>query len=150
MHSGSGRARFRSSLAFGVEVVGPERYSQDMPTEGLEVRLRQGREHVDVGRFTKDLESIAASLREIDRAAVQDQKRISWVVERLSTVGDWLTVKLVVRPDQRLVRPVSSIAVPVDALVSGVQSLNNESLIPQFYSAGPSSGSSMSASLGEG
>jgi hypothetical protein len=104
-----------------------------MPTTGLEVRLREGRERAEVNRFTATLNEIVRSLREIDRVYLLQATRATWVLADLAHDAD----DLVVRLEARLVpttRELDDMLVPVRALVDGARMLQQEPAVPRLFS----------------
>jgi hypothetical protein len=99
---------------------------------GLEVTLHQGRERVEVKRFTHTLNEIVASLREIDEVYIERATRATWVLAAVQHRRG----NLVVRLEARRVpvrRPLADMLVPVQALVDGAKVLQREPAVPHLF-----------------
>ena len=83
-----------------------------MAGTGLEVRLHQGRDRAEVSQFTRTLNEIVASLRDIDQVYLLRGTRATWVLDDLKHVRDDLVVRLQARnvPSNR---DISDMMVPV-------------------------------------
>ncbi|WP_347268962.1 hypothetical protein [Paracoccus sp. (in: a-proteobacteria)] len=103
-----------------------------MPTTGLEVRLTEGRERAEVARFTKTLDEIVRSLREIDRVYLRKGTRATWVLADLKHDHEELIVRLEARP-RSSERTVEDMLRPVDALVIGAERLGEVAEVPEFF-----------------
>lgn len=104
-----------------------------MTTTGLEVRLRQGREKAAVHRFTKTLDDVVLSLREIDRLYLHRGTRPEWVIESLEHQANDAVIRLEPRASSRT-RDLADMLRPVEALVDGITSLAERAEIPKLYS----------------
>jgi len=106
-----------------------------MPTTGLEVRLTEGRERAEVGRFTRTLDEIVRSLREIDRIYLRKGTRATWVMAGLSQdrQRDELIVRLEARP-RSSERTAEDMLKPVEALVTGAARLAEVPEVPEYFS----------------
>ena len=83
-------------------------------------------------RFTRTLDEIIWSLREIDRVYLLQGTRATWVMADLTHRGD----DLIVRLEARLVpakRDPADMMVPVLALVEGAEALQVESTVPRLF-----------------
>jgi len=104
-----------------------------MTTTGLEVRLHEGRERAEVTRFTKTLDEIVRSLREIDRVYLMRGTRATWVMADLRHDHDEMVVRLEARASTSA-RTAEDMLVPVMAFVAGAASLNEVAVIPRLFS----------------
>ncbi|HEY5183117.1 MAG TPA: hypothetical protein VIJ07_25685 [Dermatophilaceae bacterium] len=104
-----------------------------MTTTGLEVRLHEGRERAEVTRFTKTLDEIVRSLREIDRVYLMRGTRATWVLADLRHDHDEMVVRLEARASTSA-RTAEDMLVPVMAFVAGAASLNEVAVIPRLFS----------------
>src|SRR5689334_17470340 len=106
-----------------------------MPTTGLEVRLTEGRERAEVARFTRTLDEIVRSLREIDQVYLRRGTRATWVMADLShdRSSDELVVRLEARP-RSSERTAEDMLKPVDALVTGAERLSEIPEVPEYFS----------------
>lgn len=104
-----------------------------MTTTGLEVRLREGREKAAVHRFTKTLDDVVLSLREIDRLYLHRGARPTWVIESLHHQANDAVIRLEPRSSSRR-RDLSDMLRPIDAFVEGINSLGERAEIPKLYS----------------
>jgi hypothetical protein len=102
-------------------------------TTGLEVRLREGKEKAEVHRFTKTLDDVVLSLREIDRLYLHRGTRPIWIIESLHHEANDAVIRLQPRSSSRT-RDISDMLRPVDALVDGINSLSTKPEIPKLYS----------------
>jgi hypothetical protein len=105
-----------------------------MATTGLEVRLTEGRERAEVGRFTRTLDEIVLSLREIDRAYLRRGTRATWVLADLDHDQNELVVRLEARPSTRN-RTVEDMLKPVDAFVDGAALLSEVPEVPEYFTS---------------
>jgi hypothetical protein len=103
-----------------------------MTTTGLEVRVRQGNERAEVGRFTATLSNVVGALREIDRVYVMRATRATWVVADLSRDADEMIVRLEARPSPKK-RPVEDMLTAAAALVTGAHRLETLPEVPPLY-----------------
>lgn len=103
-----------------------------MGTTGLEVRLREGRQRAEVSQFTKTLDEIVLSLREIDKVYLRRGTRATWVLADLSHDKEDLVVRLEARPSPRS-RPTEDMLVPVSAFVSGAEHLAEVAEVPRLF-----------------
>jgi hypothetical protein len=110
------------------------RYCEAMSTNALEVRLREGRERVDLVRYTDTLTQVQHALNEIDHVfARQKTTRPEWIVQDLGHDDQELVVRLTARETPR--RDEASLLASIDALVSGVEQLQETPEVPQYYTA---------------
>ena len=105
-----------------------------MGTTGLEVRLREGRERAEVGRFTRSLDEIVLALREIDRVYLMRGTRATWILTDLDHDGDDMVVRLEARPSSKK-RPTDDMLVPVRAFVEGAARLSEAAEVPRLFTA---------------
>lgn len=103
-----------------------------MTTTGLEVRLREGREKATVHRFTKTLDDVVLSLREIDHLHLRRGSRPTWVIESLHHEDLDAVIRLEPKSSSTT-RDLGDMQRPIDALVEGVQSLGRRPEIPKLY-----------------
>lgn len=103
-----------------------------MTTTGLEVRLREGREKAAVHRFTRTLDDVVLSLREIDHLYLRRGSRPEWIIESLRHEEADAVIRLEPRSSSRT-RDLSDMQRPIDALLEGVQSLGEKPEIPKLY-----------------
>ena len=110
-------------------------YRSAMATTGLEVRVRQTRELVDIDRLTSSLRSLAAALRDLDVSRSPDtpHTRTVWVVRDLGYRDPYLSVQLTARPS-RLADSEQAGLRPVETLVQGIEQLTRRPELPPFYS----------------
>ena len=103
-----------------------------MGATGLEVRLHQGRERAEVSKFTRTLDQIVLSLREVDQVYLLRATRATWVLDHLEHQSDDLVVRLKPRnvPSNR---DVSDMTVPVKALVDGAEVLQERPTVPELF-----------------
>jgi hypothetical protein len=105
-----------------------------MSANALEVRLREGRERVDLARYTDTLTQVQHALNEIDHVfARQKMTRPEWIVQDLGHDDQELVVRLTARETPR--RGEASLLASIDALVSGVEQLQETPEVPQYYTA---------------
>jgi hypothetical protein len=104
-----------------------------MTTTGLEVRLREGREKAAVHRFTKTLDDVVLSLREIDHLYIRRGSRPMWIIESLRHEDQDAVIRLEPRSSSRT-RDLADMQRPIDALLEGVKSLDQQPEIPKLYS----------------
>lgn len=105
-----------------------------MATTGLEVRVREGRERAEVGRFTRTLDEIVLALREIDRTYLMRGTRATWILADLDHDGDEMVVRLEARPSTRG-RPTEDMLVPMRAFVEGAARLYVAAEVPRLFTA---------------
>lgn len=99
----------------------------------LEVRIKQGARHPDVGRFTATLTNLTKALHEIDRAALVERvERPHWVVSDLDHKDRLFTVRLTASESRT--RDYESLMMPVTALVDGAHVLRQRDELPDYYS----------------
>ncbi|BBY67569.1 hypothetical protein [Mycolicibacterium helvum] len=103
-----------------------------MAATGLEVTLHQGRERAEVSRFTRTLDEIVRSLREIDEVYIANETRATWVLASLRHRRGNLIVCLEARNVQAK-RDLSDMLVPVQALVDGAHVLQTEPSVPRLF-----------------
>ena len=96
------------------------------------MRLREGRERAEVARFTKTLDEIVRSLREIDRVYLMRGTRATWVLADLSHQDDEMVVRLEARPSPRQ-RTTQDMLVPATAFVSGAAQLSEVAAVPDLF-----------------
>ncbi|MEU9884851.1 hypothetical protein [Sphaerisporangium sp. NPDC051011] len=103
-----------------------------MSTHALEVRLREGAERIGVTRLTETLTQVKVALEEIDRVYLYSRTpRPEWVVQQLAQQGHDLLVRLTARESRG--REWPSLVAPLNALVAGVETLQREPELPQYY-----------------
>ncbi len=103
-----------------------------MTTTGLEVRLCAGRTKPSVNRFTRTLDDVVLSLKEIDRLYLRRGSRPIWVVDSLRHDARTSIVRLEPRTNSRT-RPLEDMLEPVKAFVDGVKELEQFAEIPRLY-----------------
>lgn len=99
---------------------------------GLEVRLRAGAERAEVLRFTRTLNEVVASLREIDRAYHTRRSEATWVVADTGRDQGDFVIKVELRAPGRN-RDIHDMMVPAQALVEGVELLAQVPEVPRYY-----------------
>lgn len=112
--------------------VGRCLYGQIMSITGLEVRMHEGRERAEVGRFTRTLDEIVRSLREIDRVYLMRGTRATWVLADLAHDRDEMVVRLEARPSTSS-RRTEDMRVPATAFVEGAASLSEIAEVPRLF-----------------
>ncbi len=105
-----------------------------MATTGLEVRLHEGRERAEVGRFTRTLDEIVLALREIDRVYLQRGTRAAWILTDLSRDKGDMVVRLQARPSAQK-RTADDMLLPVRAFVHGAERLNEVAEVPRYFTS---------------
>jgi hypothetical protein len=115
-----------------VPLVIPGSYRESVVGTGLEVRLHQGRERAEVSQFTRTLNEIVLSLRDIDQVYLLRGTRATWVLDDLKHEHDDLVVRLQARnvPSNR---DLADMMVPVQALVDGAEVLQERATVPQLF-----------------
>lgn len=103
-----------------------------MAVTGLEVRLREGRERAEVGRFTRTLDEIARALGEIDHLYLLRGAHATWVIADLWHQADDMVVRVEARPPAPG-RDAQDLLAPVSAFVEGAASLAVVAEVPRFY-----------------
>ncbi|MEU8804776.1 hypothetical protein [Spirillospora sp. NPDC048819] len=103
-----------------------------MKTTALEVRIRPTDGHIELRRLTTTLDQLRLALTDIDRAYIVRASRPKWVVARLGYQKYDLVVRVTATGTSK--RPAQSMLASVDALVSGVESLKEEPVVPDYYS----------------
>lgn len=103
-----------------------------MAATGLEVRLHQGRERAEVSTFTRTLDEIVLSLREIDQVYLLRGTRATWVLDHLEHQRQDLVVRLQPR-NVPATRDVADMAVPVQALLDGAEVLQHRAMVPELF-----------------
>lgn len=103
-----------------------------MAATGLEVRLHQGRERAEVSKFTRTLDEIVLSLREVDQVYLLRGTRATWVLDRVEHQRDDLVVRLGPR-NVPSTRDVADMMVPVQALVDGAEVLQDRATVPELF-----------------
>nr|WP_218681144.1 hypothetical protein [Rhodococcus qingshengii] len=103
-----------------------------MTTTGIEVRVRAGHERAEVTRFTKTINEVVLSLREIDRVYLERATRATWVIADLSNQSGDMRVRLEARPHS-MKRELRDMVVPADALVNGAVQLARVAEVPKLY-----------------
>ncbi|SFJ57507.1 hypothetical protein SAMN05216275_11039 [Streptosporangium canum] len=110
------------------------RYGEVMSANALEIRLREGRDRVDLTRYTDTLAQVQHALNEIDHVfARQKTARPEWIVQDLGHDDQELVVRLTARETPR--RDYASLLASIHALVSGVEQLQETPEVPQYYTA---------------
>jgi hypothetical protein len=107
-------------------------YGDPVVGTGLEVRLHQGRERAEVSQFTRTLNEIVGSLRDIDQVYLLRGTRATWVLDDLRHEHDDLVVHLQARnvPSKR---DLTDMMVPVQALVDGAEVLQERATVPELF-----------------
>jgi hypothetical protein len=115
-----------------VSEVTAHRYGVPMAGTGLEVRLHQGRHRAELSQFTRTLNEIRLSLRDIDEVYLLQGTRATWVVDDLKHEHNDLVVRLQARnvPSKR---PLADMEVPVEALVDGAVALQQQPAVPAYF-----------------
>lgn len=103
-----------------------------MGANGLQVTLRQGRERAEIGRFTRTLDEVVLSLKEIDEVYLDRGTRPVWILDSVRTRGHTLTIRLAPR-DLPKKRELGDMLVPVKALVDGARTLEHEPSVPKLF-----------------
>ncbi len=93
--------------------------------------IRSSADRVELARLTATLSQIRLALSEIDRVYLLRGSRPRWVVDSLRDHPGRLVIR--VAPTQPRRRDANSLSVPVEALISGVRSLDAVPEVPQFY-----------------
>lgn len=101
-----------------------------MAGTGLEVRLHQGRDRAELSAFTRALDEVRLSLREIDEVYLERAPRPTWVVEGLKEDKHDLVVLLQARSE---LAKRSDLDMPVRALVDGARVLQDEPTVPEYF-----------------
>ncbi|WP_433367915.1 hypothetical protein [Streptosporangium sp. CA-115845] len=110
------------------------RYGEVMSANALEIRLREGSERIDLARYTDTLTQVQRALNEIDHVFAQRKTvRPAWIVQDLGHDDQELVVRLSARKTPR--RDHASLLASIDALVSGVEQLQETPEVPQYYTA---------------
>lgn len=107
-------------------------YRGDVTTRALEVRIRPREGRVELRRLTATLDQLRLALSDIDRAYFVRGSRPRWVVDNLKYQTSDLMVRVTAVATAK--RPASSMLASVDALVSGVESLETVAAVPDYYS----------------
>ncbi|MEP9391877.1 hypothetical protein ABLE94_06390 [Gordonia sp. VNK1] len=94
--------------------------------------LRQGRERAEVARFTRTLDEVVRSLKEIDEVYVDRATRPVWILGGVRHSGNSLIIRLTPR-EAPLKRELSDMLVPVQALVDGARTLEREPAVPRLF-----------------
>lgn len=107
-------------------------YGWAMSTAGLEVRLNEGREGVEVARATRTLNEVVRSMEEIDRVYLLRATRATWVLADMFRHPHQLVVRLEPRniPSKRA---PDDMLVPVRALLEGASILQREPIVPPLF-----------------
>ena len=86
----------------------------------------------NLSEFTRTLDEIRFSLRDIDEVYLLRGTRATWVVDDLKHERNDLVVRLQARnvPSNR---PLEDMAVPVDALVAGAEVLQERATVPDLF-----------------
>ena len=111
--------------------VTPGSYGYRMTASALDVRIRSNAERVELARLTRTLNEVRLALAEIDRVYVIRGGRPKWVVSSLRDYPDSLLIRLTASATRS--RDTSSLLAPAEALVSGVDSLQQVPEVPQYY-----------------
>jgi hypothetical protein len=118
-----------------VVVSGGCGYGVSVAARALEVRIRSSAGHVELARLTTTLNQVRLALGEIDHVFVLRGYRPKWVVDSLQRLPEFFVVGLTaLETGRRGRRDRVSLLAPVEALVSGVQSLERVPEVPQYYS----------------
>ena len=104
-----------------------------MTTTGLEVRLHQGRERAEVTQFTKTVDEVIRTLREIDRTYVAGANRAIWVIADLAHDHDDMIIRVEPRLRLKTTRDAADFLVPVDAFVNGAAELRENADVPPLF-----------------
>lgn len=103
-----------------------------MTTTGLELRLREGSQKAAVTRFTKTLDDVVLSLREIDQLYFKHGSRPKWVIQSVNQQHSESVIRFEPRSKSRT-RDIQDMQVPIDLFVDGVRSLDDRAEIPKLY-----------------
>lgn len=103
-----------------------------MALSGLEVTVHQGRERAEVKQFTRTLDEIVRSLREIDEVYLARGTRATWVVASLEQTPQRLTVRLEARAVAKK-RNLDDLLVPAEAFVAGAELLQQQAEVPRLF-----------------
>ena len=128
---GDGHDGAVSSLRI-MAVAAQNGYGGNVTVRGLEVKIRAVQGHVELARLTTTLNQVRLALGEIDHAYVLRGSRPRWVVDSLRDGPGFLLVRVTAVSSAR--RQLGSVLAPVEALVSGVESLTSIPEVPQYYS----------------
>ncbi|OBB33066.1 hypothetical protein A5792_11600 [Mycolicibacterium peregrinum] len=96
------------------------------------MRLHQGRERAEVSKFSRTLDEIVLSLREVDQVYLLRGTRATWVLDRVEHQHNDLVVRLEPR-NVPSTRDVSDMMVPVQALVDGAEVLQDHATVPELF-----------------
>jgi hypothetical protein len=103
-----------------------------MTAGALDVRIRTPHaERVELARLTRTLTEVRLALDEIDHVFVLRGGRPRWIVSSLRDDPEALLIRLTARPTRG--RDSGSLLASADALVSGVDALQQEPEVPQYY-----------------
>ena len=103
-----------------------------MAVGALDVKIHSSPDdRVELARLTKTLSEVRLALGEIDRVYVLRGRRPRWVVSSLRDYPDSLLVRLTASGMGR--RDASSMLATAEALVSGVDALQQVPEVPQYY-----------------
>lgn len=83
------------------------------------------------------LTEVRLSLEEVDKIAMpRNASRVDWGIRELSTTRKDRDVRVVLAPAKRLARrEPGTLSLPTHGLVNGIQNLQEEALIPAYFSA---------------
>jgi len=112
------------------------RYRRGVALTGVELVLQGRQGAVEVSRVTDSLTKTVGLLHEIDRFYASRIPRLKWVVQEARSEVEQIRFTITPREVPRR-RDEESAAVPVRALIEGVEVLHERAEIPQFF--GPSS-----------
>lgn len=102
-----------------------------MVARGLEVMIRSSADRVELARLTTTLSQVRLALSEIDHVYLMRGSRPTWVVDGLQDHPGRLVVRVIPTRGRR--RDPESLLAPVEALVSGVESLDSIPEVPHYY-----------------
>lgn len=97
----------------------------------LELRIRSDAERVELARLTATLNQVRLALREIDHVYIFRGSRPKWVVDGIRDQDHLLVIRLTASGARR--RDPHTLLVPAEALVSGVETLQQVAEVPQYY-----------------
>ncbi|MFC7809974.1 hypothetical protein [Streptomyces olivaceus] len=98
----------------------------------LEVRIVPGHRRLDLQAYTSILSEVRKTLEEVDRAAIPTRTpRMHWAIKDMSMRDE---VRIILTPKEvPNKRAISTLSVPTEGLVSGVQSLSKVAEIPAYF-----------------
>lgn len=115
-----------------VAFPGRPGYRGSMSTTALEVRIRPAEGRIELQRLTSTLDQLRLALSDIDRAYVYRGSRPKWVIADIRQLEVEILIRVTASASPT--RPAASMLASVDALVSGVESLRHEPIVPDYYS----------------